>query len=313
MDTLKIFRSLVGCCLAGLGSVCAAAPIVVLVSADSPASAAAAKAFQESFASTNAQNSATVIIEMNPHGGTEVSQLRDAQVVVTVGAAAARLALAAPGDYAVVSIVIPKVKYETLQAAAEGAAHPRRTAIFLDQPLKRQLNLIQSAFPDMRRIGTVLGPTSRELLPLLRAEAQERGLSLVQRIIDDEAELFPALQAVLPDADLLLAVPDSTVLTTASARSVLVSAYRYQVPVVAFSENYVKAGAIIAVFSTPEQLGRDAAELLATAMEDGRLALPPPRYPKYFSVRVNAQVARSLGIVIADEQTLHSRLAGMHE
>jgi len=313
MHTLKILRWLVGCSLAGLASVCAAAPIVVLVSADSPASAAAAKAFQESFASSSARDSATAIIAVDPQRGAEVPQLRDAQVVVTVGAAAARVALSSPADYAVLSIVIPKVSYETLQGSAEAAAHPHRTAIFLDQPLKRQFNLIQSAFPDRRRIGTVLGPKSRELLPVLRAEVQDRGLNLVQRIIDDEAELFPALQGVLPDADLLLAVPDSAVLTTASARSVLVSAYRYQVPVVAFSENYVKAGAIIAVFSTPEQLGREAAELLATAMEGGRLALPAPRYPKYFSVRVNTQVARSLGIVVADEQTLHSRLAGMHE
>jgi len=38
------------------------------------------------------------------------------------------------------------------------------------------------------------------------------------------------------------------------------------------------------------------------------LALPPPQYPKYFSVGVNYQVARSLGLAIEDEAALLQRI-----
>jgi hypothetical protein len=36
--------------------------------------------------------------------------------------------------------------------------------------------------------------------------------------------------------------------------------------------------------------------------------LPPPEYPKYFSVSLNYQVARSLAINVSDEMALFQKL-----
>jgi len=79
--------------------------------------------------------------------------------------------------------------------------------------------------------------------------------------------------------------------------------------VLAFSQSYVNAGATLGIYSTPEQLGREAAELAGAALAAPGTELPAPHYPRYFSVQVNQHVARSLGLAIPDAQSLLLRMA----
>ncbi len=290
----------------------ASAPVrvLVLLSDESAPYREAADALRQTLARLKGSAASVAVLSASAKEA-RGEALRDSTLVVTVGVAAAKMALAGEGNYPVLSIVIPKQAFEALHCEAAAPARHRCSAVYFDQPLARQLNLIEAALPQRRRIGLVLGPTSAKVLPELTLEAAQRGLSVVQRTITDADQLYPALQGVLPEADLLLAVPDGVVLTTASARSLLVSAYRYQIPVVAFSENYVNAGAMLAVFSTPAQLGRQAAEQIG--IEAGKVTLPAPQFPRYYTVRSNPQVARSLGIAVVDEAGVRARLAGMRE
>jgi putative ABC transport system substrate-binding protein len=70
----------------------------------------------------------------------------------------------------------------------------------------------------------------------------------------------------------------------------------------------LNAGATVALYSTPEQLARQTAETIA-AYRAGK-PIPAKQVPRYFTVNVNATVARSLGVEIATstvlEETLHS-------
>jgi ABC-type uncharacterized transport system substrate-binding protein len=290
-----------------------AARIDVVVSDESAPYLEAANAFTETLARSGERAPKVTVLAAAELRGAKADALDDSSLVVTIGAIAAHAVLERHGSYPVLSIVIPKSTFESLHCEATSLERQRCSAIYLDQPLARQLNLIRAALPARRHLGVVLGPTSGEALPELREEAAQRKLSLASRVISDSSQLYPALQAVLSDSDLLLAMPDGVVLTVASARSVLVSAYRFQVPVIAFSESYVKAGALLALYSTPEQVGRQAAELVVAGLQGGVAPLPQPQYPKYFSVGVNEQVARSLGIRIADEKALWSQIGGDRE
>jgi len=77
--------------------------------------------------------------------------------------------------------------------------------------------------------------------------------------------------------------------------------------VVGFSEALVKAGALVGLYSSSKQVGAQGAEMASRALApDG--ALPPPQWPRQFTVRVNYSVARSLGIVLPDEAMLAAAL-----
>lgn len=108
--------------------------------------------------------------------------------------------------------------------------------------------------------------------------------------------LFPALQRVLGDAQVLLALPDPAVFNSQTAANILMAAYRRQVPLVGFSPAYVKAGALLAVYSTPTQVGTRGGEVLRQALAGG--SLPPPQWPREYSIGINQDVARSLGLAL---------------
>jgi ABC-type uncharacterized transport system substrate-binding protein len=98
----------------------------------------------------------------------------------------------------------------------------------------------------------------------------------------------------------LLALPDPVVFNSQTAANILTAAYRRQVPLTGFSPAYVKAGALLALYSTPAQVGTRGGELLRQAMT-GRPLLPP-QSPREFVVAVNQNVARSLGLALDESQ-----------
>ncbi|HUY02335.1 MAG TPA: ABC transporter substrate binding protein, partial [Rhodocyclaceae bacterium] len=106
--------------------------------------------------------------------------------------------------------------------------------------------------------------------------------------------LYPALARALDGADALLAVADPLVYNGNTIENILLASFRAGVPLVAFSPAYVRAGALLGLYSTPAQIGTQAGKM-ARAVLQGR-PLPPPQYPTEFTVEINRHVARSLGL-----------------
>jgi putative tryptophan/tyrosine transport system substrate-binding protein len=239
--------------------------------------------------------------------------LSGVSTIIAVGVQAMRAAAVWENAPPVLNVLVPRVSYEKL--LAESGRNRRRaqfSAIYLDQPLSRQINLIAQTLPGKRRIAALLGPDSAMLLPRLRAVTARTGLELVSEEVSSESEIIPALSRLLSAGDLLLALPDSVVFTRDTARSVLLTTYRYQKPLIGFSHAYVNSGALAAVFSTPAQIARQTAELLR-ALPPGRAALPGPLFPTYFSVAVNRSVARALVLDIPSDALLQAMLSGLPE
>jgi len=94
----------------------------------------------------------------------------------------------------------------------------------------------------------------------------------------------------------LLVLPDSAIYNGLTIRNILLATYRSSVPLIGFSSFYVKAGALCAVFSAPEQIAAQVASLIRQFGET-RL-LPAAQYPQEFEVMVNERVAHSLGLHI---------------
>lgn len=206
---------------------------------------------------------------------------------------------------ALLALLVPRLAFERI-------ADPARlrtgsvSAVFLDQPAGRQLDLIRLALPDAHRFGILITGESKAYAPALEAAGRERGLQMVSSLVE-QGGLYPALQSLLPDVDVLLALPDPMVFNSQTAGSILTAAYRRQVPLAGFSPAYVKAGALLALYSTPAQVGRRGGELLRQALAAKPQPLPQPHSPREFTVEVNQNVARSLGLAL-DEARLGEQL-----
>lgn len=251
-----------------------------------------------------------------PDGMSELTQLLDSRpsLVVPIGVRATALVLRTAGDLPVLSLLVPQDSYTNLLGdPGKVGSRANRSAIYLDQPLARQLDLLQLLLPKLRRLAMLAGPYSTAQIPELQHLCDRRGLQLITEPVAGGDNPVPALARLMDRAEALLALPDPAVFNRASLQAILLTTYRSNVPVLGFSRAYVNAGALAAVHSTAQQIGAQAGEWIAelAAREDWRLGAP--RHPIYHSVSVNTQVAQSLGISVPDELHLLVRLRVLEE
>lgn len=205
----------------------------------------------------------------------------------------------------VLCALLPRASFERLLRESGRRMGATFTALYLNQPLGRQLDLMRLALPQARRVGVLWGPDSQFNAASLESAAQARGLQVVGATVKPDELVFNGLKKILDDADLLLAIADPHVYNSNSIQNILLASFRAQVPMLAFSPAYVRAGALMAVYSTPAQIGQQAGALARAALQGQ--ALGAPQYPLQFQISVNEHVARSLGLKL-DAASLTERL-----
>lgn len=262
------------------------------------------KAFADAFMRAAAGLGHRVFDIGSPAEGLDDVALAGADLVVASGEAAAELALAHQARPTLVTM-IARSRFEVLRNA-----HPQAplSAWLLDQPVERHLRLLRAVVPDRTRVGLLFGGNVNAEAAL-QAAAPDFGLTLAIRQVRSDKALIASLEEVLSASEVLLALPDPLLSSPIAARAILLTSYRYQKPIIAFSRAYVTAGALAAVFITPEQVAGDLIDWLRT-QDDARLSLPPPQSPASFEIAVNRQVARALGIKVPDDGELLRLTAG---
>lgn len=228
--------------------------------------------------------------------------LAERRVIVTIGTEAARTIAELAPRVPVLHTLLPREAYEHLPPP--GAAP--RSAIFLDQPVERQIALIVEALPEWNRLALLAGPQSQALATRLAAEARTRNLEVSVENIASDREIYSALQRLLTERAVLLALPDSMVFNSYTIQNILLTSYRHRSPLVGFSPAYVRAGALLGLYSTPQQIGQQAAATVAAVLAGGEL--PRPQAPRQFEVGINRNVANSLGIRLDSPEAIAARL-----
>lgn len=204
----------------------------------------------------------------------------------------------------ILATMIPGNKYAELLAKQP---HPKQiSAIYLDQPWARQVALLRAALPERSRIGVLYSADSQSDMRALRDELANRGYTPIAKSLQGHETLFSALEEVLLSSDVLLVVPDSAIYNSNNIRNILLSSYRHGIPLIGLSQAYVSAGALYAVFSTPEQLAAQARA--ATISFAQTRQLPDAQYPSFYTIAFNQEIARTLGITTKSVELLHAQV-----
>ena len=232
---------------------------------------------------------------------------KKADLIVAVGMKAAMLAVTQV-DTPVLVAMVPEAGYRELQAQTSSQKTGRMiSVIYLDQPISRRLNFLRAALPAVKRVGLLHTPDSPVDIESIRREAAKFEMKLFSQQYSPDDRLFEVLNNVLTESDILFAVQDSSIYSSSNIRNILLTSYRHNVPLAGISKAYVTAGALCAIFSTPEQQASQAADTAAKFSRAG--ILPAPQYPADFTIEVNLQVARSLGISWPPEQVIRDRMS----
>jgi len=234
-------------------------------------------------------------------------------VTFAVGARAARAAIDRPGTEPLVLVMLSRLEYEDLRALPALRRADRRVGVLLRDPaMADQLTLAAAALPDRkRRLGLVVTPESEPLLrELQKAAGKEWELQIEHA--PDARSLATALRNVLPRSDALMVLPDLIGDNQAATLAVLRAGASAGLPVFGASDGMVRSGGLAAAVSTPQQLAQQARtmaqKLVAAAAYPGN-GTPMLEAATPSSVRVNATVARGLGLRLPDERELTERVA----
>ena len=219
----------------------------------------------------------------------------DATLVLAVGGKAALIAKLEIID-------IPVVFCMVLDPAMYGLNTSNMTGVSLQIPVDRQFVTMRAVLPQLKRIGVLYDPEkTAHAVDDARRQAKTLGLEFVARQIHTEKDVPATLRALMPHIEALWLVPDSTVLTEESLGFILSTALEASVPVIGFSSELVRSGALIGLSVNYEDVGRQAS-LLAQQILKGR-AIPSQKAisPDRVRLALNLKVARVLGITIPPE------------
>lgn len=223
-------------------------------------------------------------------------------LTVAIGTRALEMALTQPAR-PILSVLVPRLTYERLASGRNQVS-----ALYLDQPLSRQLQLLALAVPGLRKVGVPLGPTSRGQQTSLQHAAKDSGIQVNTALVDQGSDLHVALTRLAQDSQAFVLLPDPVVAQRSMLQNFLLHTYRLRKPVLAYSAPLAQSGALLSLYATPAQLGEEAAEWIAASQAKGAFQLGSPRYPRRFTIGINRTVARSLEIDLPSEADLAIQL-----
>lgn len=271
-----------------------ASPIVLVLSDTAPAY----QQFAEAFSTTFGDAASVSVAQAGQTAGVLGA---DTRLVIAVGSRAADSLDALTPGKALMLAMVPRATYERIRAR-----RPLSGGVLIDQPAARYMQLVRVALPEHGQIGILDGRDSHENTQRLLAAARALGLKARSEEIHDEHDIYPSMLPLLSEGAVLLATPDASIFNARTIPSILLGAFRHNVPVIGFSPSYVNAGAAIALYSSPAQLATQATELAQSVL--GGAPHPGMQYPKRFSVGINERVARSLGLRLEDSTVIRERL-----
>ncbi len=244
------------------------------------------------------------------HESLKKSPLKNSKLLISLGTQVSQQVLTLNLKRPILSLLIPSQAYSSLKKY-----HSDNTPwkiVFIDQPLTRQMHLIQAIFGNNKNIATILGPYSKSIKHKLKNIAKRNKQKINIDIINNSKQLTRSLRPLLQSADILLAIPDPMTFNKRNIRSILLMSYHQGVPMIGFSRPYVKAGAIAAIFSEAKQISTHATNIINNFLNNKRFKTST-EYSQDFSIALNKNVARTLNIYLPSEDIIHQKIKRMEK
>lgn len=219
----------------------------------------------------------------------------DAVLVLAVGAKAALAAKIEIVDIPIVYMMILDPLKHQLNA-------PNMTGTTLEVPLDRQLKLIRAFLPELRRMGVLYDP-NKSLSRMKEAERVGRSVffDLQSVPVESEKDLPQALRTLLSSTEALWLLPDSTILTNESITYILDSALAQHVPVIGFSPEFTRLGALLSLSVNYGEMGRETGQLARRVLDGEKPPSGKPVPIERLKITVNMKTARYLGLSFPKE------------
>lgn len=269
------------------------ADVYLILPNQSPAFVGAAETIVAKVQGSGAKTKKIHTLQLNE---IETLPWKDSDLIISLGPkAAAALMLRSPVNPIIYSYVEESYIRALRATPQRGVEMGAWSAIVVNQPLQRMASIADALLEGRykNRIlllhskdNTLIPEQQQQLSALKHAQLESLSLSSAQSL---SAQLDPLLY----NAGLLLAPYDSDLWLGKRARWVLRQAYRYQVPIVAYTESFTKAGAMLAIYASRQALALETAAMASHWTQHNVLERGMFIYPSA-TLAVNDSIARAL-------------------
>lgn len=207
--------------------------------------------------------------------------------------------------------VVPYHKaVETIAAAVETID---LRIISAEQPPRRVAKLTRNILVERASISVLHSKSNDDRVMQLGRGFKAGPIDLVPIDIPDNRNVFDVLAAQINSMQALLAVPDPRGVNRNTARHILRSTHSRKIPVIAYSREFVKSGALAAIYSTPQQFGKQLANIILNANRRQASGERLLARPKEYELSVNNRVADTMGLKRQTEEELKAAIGAENE
>jgi putative tryptophan/tyrosine transport system substrate-binding protein len=242
---------------------------------------------------------------------------RACTLIIPVGTGSTKTLIENRFDIPILSVAVPRANYlsllKSVHPVGAGKNDSRFGAIFLDQPISRRVVLLHEILPNAENISVLLGPSTVDMKDEIKRVLEHYDYKVKVGYFDGGRNIVGVLDDLLEVSDAMLGIADPAVFNAENAKNILLTAYRWRVPLFGLSPAYVRAGSLAAVYTSPVQFATQVVDFIESTDSCEQLSRIQPQYPKYFDVKVNYKLAEAIGIVIDSQERLRANIAGLGE
>jgi putative ABC transport system substrate-binding protein len=228
----------------------------------------------------------------------QIADLKPA-VVLTLGTEATTFAKENIRDFPIVfSMVLDPVESGIIASLNDHGENI--TGVSLDISVDTQLKELKRFLPNAKRVGMLYNQKKKKFIETqAKPAASKLGLELMAEPVYAEADVVGMLEKVLDASDCLLASTDTLVYNKQSAQYILLATLRHKTPFMAFSYNYVKAGALFALECDYRDIGSQSAQAAIRILGGEKPGNIPIYVPRKTRLVVNRKIADVIGVTIS--------------
>lgn len=178
--------------------------------------------------------------------------------------------------------------------------------VYINQPISRYIALFKALFPKRKNLAFATIHKNTKRAQRLKVLSKENRVTYKEIEIEHN-NITRTLLNKLNENDILLALPNADIYNATNAKSIILSSYHKNVPIIAYSKSFAKAGALIGLYSSIENIADKTASLTNKIISSGQQK-EKEYYPDEFSIEINPAVARSLNIDIEPENIIKRKI-----
>jgi len=214
-----------------------------------------------------------------------ILQKEEARVVVALGREALAEALTLPPSIPVIYDMV---------VTPPAFTRSNTVGFYMATPVAEYAELVRNQLPGLKRMAVV---ASRAFLNLLAGDVS---VPFGSYPVKNTVEFVSTLKQ-LDNADAILLLPDSGIMTMTAMEEAYLLSFRRRIPLLGISERHVKEGALLALVVDMVDVGRVVGEYATRALNSGSLGQQQVFPSRKFDLYLNMGTARKMRLNIPDE------------